>query len=321
MNNLQEKIDNQKNNLITSIQSVVTTRKLTSVGTAILMLGIIGVFQFVTLGCDFKNLLTWSFYLTLFYRTILVFLSYYVAVNFLYDKCMAHPDIQNAINEFRLLTKVRDINFADFLTNVYNPKRKKEAWKNKITMEIAKLERKAVRASSKKSEKYLEKIKELKTYLTDEYIDPRLGSLNVKYYVVLESDFLAAEAAGDLNIYKTRVDYDQTVFKSVIKKVLPYLLTSILMGAVVAASVTKPAHEIIISLITDLSIIILRISQGAWDTPRIINSSYLVPYTNRINILKEYINWSADQPKSKAFKLCEVLENEIENKSEKIEGE
>ena len=120
----REKIDRGKDNLITGIQSVVTTRKLTSVFTGFVMMGLIGVFQFITLGCDFSALLEIEFYLTLLYRTILVFLAYYIAVNFLYDKCMRHPDIQNTIDEFRLLTKVRDINFSEFLSTIYNPKSK-----------------------------------------------------------------------------------------------------------------------------------------------------------------------------------------------------
>lgn len=314
------KLEETKNNLITGIQSVVTTRKITSIFTGIIMMGLIGVFQFISLGCDFSALLTTEFYLTLLYRTILVFLAYNVAVNFLYDKCMKHSDIQNAISEFKLLTKVRDVNFNEFLTTIYNPKRKKEAWRNKINLEITRLERRAIK-NPKKSEIYMRKIQDLKSKLSDEYIDSRIDSLNVKYYHVLESDFLSIETTDGLNAYKTRIDYEKTLAKSVLKKIIPYIIMSIIMGAVIASSITKPTHEIILNLIMDLSIIVLRIGQGAYDTPRIISTAYLLPYKNRINILKEYIEWSASVPKSKSYMLVEKLESEIENKSEKIEGE
>ena len=314
MDEFRDKYDKKKN-IVTGIQSVITTRKITSVTTALIMLALIGVFQFITLGCDISNLLTWSFYLTLLYRTVLVLLAYYVAINFLYDKCIAQPDIQNAITEFRTLTKIRDINFSDFLTNVYNPRRKKEAWKNKINLEIAGIERKILKVKRKrKKEKLVNKIKNLKEQLTDEYIDPRIDTLQVKYYIVLESDFVAAEAVDENSIYKTRIDYDSELFKSIMKKILPYILMSIVMGALVTASINKPAYEVIINLLTDISIIVLRISQGAWDAPRIINSSYLIPYSNRISILNEYINWSAEMPKSKAHILVSKLEEETENK-------
>ena len=167
----------------------------------------------------------------------------------------------------------------------------------------------------------MKKIQELKYQLTDEYIDSRLDTLQVRYYVVLESDFLAIESVGGQDAYKTRIDYEKTLAKSVLKKIIPYIIMSIIMGAVIASSITKPSHEIILNLIMDLSIIILRIGQGAYDTPRIISTSYLLPYKNRINILKEYIEWSANIPKSKSYMLVEKLEEEIENKPEKIEGE
>ena len=120
----RETIENKKSKIFTTVQSVITTRKITSVTTGLLMLALVGVFQFISLGCDFHKLTEWSFYLTLAYRTLLVFLAYYTAINFLYDKCMAHPDLQNAIKEFKALTKVRDVNFQDFLDTVYNPKLK-----------------------------------------------------------------------------------------------------------------------------------------------------------------------------------------------------
>lgn len=314
MDSIQNRVDKRKENLITSIKGVATARKMTSGAIVVFMLGLIGIFQFITLGCDVSALFTWSFYLTLAYRCVLVVLSYYVAVNFLYDKCIAHDDIQKAIREFKALTKFRDINFSDFLNNIYNPRRKKEAWRNKVNLQIADLEKKALNASKRKAAKLVEKINKLKLQLEDEFIDPRIDTLNVSYYRVLESDFLAAETINERELYKTRVDYEATLVKSVLKKVLPYILISLVMGALVTGSLTKPALEVILNLITDLCIIAMRISQGAWDAPRIINSSYLIPYNNKITILKEYIDWSATQEKTKAYKISQMIEKEIEEK-------
>lgn len=321
MDNIRDKADSKNKSLLYTVQSVVTTRKITSIATGLIMLAIVGVFQFISLGCDISKLLEWSFYLTLTYRTILVFLAYFTAVNFLYDKCLAHSDIQNAISEFRKLTKVRDSNFPEFLENIYNPKLKKEAWRDKVNTEITNLERKCLRAPVKRRGKYLDKIKTLKTYLTDEYINEHIDTLNVKYYHVLESDFLAVELLEGSSKNKTRIDYESVVFKSVLKKIIPFILISIVLGAVITGSITRPAWEVIVNLLSDLIIIVLRIGQGCWDCPKIINSSYLVPYTNRIGILKEYINWSADVPKSKAHILVSKLEAETEEITENKKGE
>lgn len=305
-----------KNELKNTISNLTTPRKITSYTTAFLLLIIIGVFQFVSLGCDFSKLIEANFYLTLGYRFLILFLAYYIANNLVYDKCLNSEQIKEAFFKFKELNKLKDSNFAEFLDG-YNKKLKKEAWRNKVNLDILKIENKILRSiSKKKSEKLYKKIAEKKKLLTDEYINENIDFLKVKHYQVLESDFIASEIIDSSNKYKTRTDYNRLVFKSVIKKLLPFLCISLVLGVSITNSLEKPALEVIINLISDLIIICLRLIQGFYDAQSIVDSAYLVPYSNKINILREYIEWNAGNPESKSSKILKYIEGQKEEKIE-----
>lgn len=293
-----------------TISNLTTPRKITSYTTAILLLVIIGVFQFVSLGCDVSKLLEPNFYLTLAYRCLLVFMAYYIANNLVYDKCINSEEIKNAFYKFKELNKLKDSNFPEFL-ELYNNKLKKEAFKDKINNEIIKLENRLVRIKNKKKiQKITYKISEKKKLLTDEYIDANIDFIKVKYYHVLESDFVSTELLENTETHKTRTDYNTVLFKSIVKKVLPYIMTSLVLGMTITNSLNKPTNEVIINLMSDLVIICMRSIQGLYDAQKIIDSAYLIPYSNKVEILKEYLNWNSNNPASKASKILNYIEQE-----------
>ena len=293
-----------------TISNLTTPRKITSYTTAFLLLVIIGVFQFISLGCDVSKLLEPNFYLTLAYRCLLVFMAYYIANNLVYDKCINSEEIKNAFYKFKELNKLKDSNFSEFL-ELYNNKLKKEAFRDKINNKIIKLENRLARIKNKKRiRKITDKISEKKKLLTDAYIDANIDFIRVKYYHVLESDFISTELLENTDKHKTRTDYNTVLFKSIIKKVLPYIMTSLVLGMTITNSLNKPTNEVIINLLSDLVIICMRTIQGLYDAQKIIDSAYLTPYTNKVEILKEYINWNAGNPASKASKILNYLEQE-----------
>ena len=293
-----------------TISNLTTPRKITSYTTAILLLVIIGTFQFISLGCDVSKLLEPNFYLTLAYRCVLVFMAYYIANNLVYDKCINSEQIKNAFYKFKELNKLKDSNFPEFL-KLYNEKLKKEAFRDKINNEIIKLQNKIGKSKNKRRIQRLNSaIYEKKKLLTDEYIDANIDFIRVKYYHVLESDFVSTELLENTERHKTRTDYNTVLFKSIIKKVLPYIMTSLVLGMTITNSLNNPTSEVIINLVSDLVIICMRTIQGLYDAQKIIDSAYLIPYTNKVEILKEYLNWNSNNPASKASKILNYIEQE-----------
>ena len=297
-------------NFKNTISNLTTPRKITSYTTAFLLLVIIGVFQFISLGCDFSKLLEPNFYLTLAYRCVLVFMAYYISNNLVYDKCINSEEIKNAFYKFKELNKLKDSNFPEFL-ELYNKKIKKEAFRDHINNKIVKLENRLARTKNKRRiHKITDKISDKKKLLTDEYIDANIDFIRVKYYHVLESDFVSTELLENTEKHKTRTDYNTVLFKSIVKKVLPYIMSSLVLGMTITNSLNKPTNEVIINLLSDLVIICMRTIQGLYDAQKIIDSAYLIPYSNKVEILKEYLNWNGNNPASKASKILNYIEQE-----------
>lgn len=303
---------------VDKINSLATPKKVSSAITAILAVALTGVFQFISLGCDPSHLLEASFYLTLGYRCILVFLAFSCALDFFFDRSYAHPAIQEAYQKFKELTKLRDVNFDDFLDE-YNLKSKKLAWRDRVNHMIAKVELKIAKSPSlRKREKLKKEIEGLKYYLTDEYVNEHIDGLKVKFYRVMPSDFVAGEFDGtafDRN--KTRTDYGGQKVKSVMKQIVPFILISMVFGVTVTNAFQKPVLEVIINLLWDLSLIVIRFGQGVFKSQALVNASYLIPYNNRIDILKEYVVWNSDNEESKANKVVKFIENQLESEAKK----
>ena len=87
-------------------------------------------------------------------------------------------------------------------------------------------------------------------------------------------------------------------------------MTSLVLGMTITNSLNKPTNEVIINLMSDLVIICMRSIQGLYDAQKIIDSAYLIPYTNKVEILKEYLNWNSGNPVSKASKILSYIERE-----------
>lgn len=300
------------------IRKYITPRKISSVTLGMLMLALVGIFQFLSLKCSLEALKTADFWLRLLYRAILVFLSYSAALDFVYDRNMSAVNMQDARNTLETLLKMRQDNFGEYLT-IRNRNVKIKTYKELLIKKIGSLEKQAGKMKFRNNHKLdiiNSKIAECRKQMTDEYIEEHIDTLKVKYTKAYESDFISLELLeGKGNHDKLNPDYGRLRAKATIKKVVPFLLISTVLGMAITTSVSKPVLDVLINLISDLMLIVVRISHGLYDSKPLIEESYLIPYNNKIRILKEYVNWNND-PNSKANRILQLLEEQKEQKEE-----
>lgn len=301
-----------------TLHKYITPRKISSITLGILLLAIVGIFQFLSLKCSIDALKTSDFWLKLIYRAVLVFLSYSATLDFLYDRNMQAPNMIEARNTLETLSKLRQDNFSAFLVE-RNRKVKIKAYKEMLTKKIGALEKKAGKVRFHRNQKLdiiNSKIAECRKQMTDEYIEEHIDTLKVNYTKAYESDFVSLELLeGRNNQDKLTPDYGKLRARATVKKIVPFLLISTVLGMAITTSVSKPVLDILLNLISDLMLIVVRIAHGAYDSKPLIDEAYLIPYTNRIKILKEYINWNND-PNSKANRILQLLEEQKEQKEE-----
>lgn len=301
------------------VRKLISPRKMTSITLGLLLLCLIGVFQFISLKCSLDTLKTSDFWLKMLYRAILVFLAYSATLDFLYDRNFNSTKMEEARETLDKLSKMRGESFSSFLDKK-NRENKIQEYKDGILRKIGALEKKAAKPMYGKSRQrkldYINQtIKELKASITDEFIEEHIDTLKVKYDKIYESDFNSLEMLEGKKLQnKLTPDYGRVRTKATFKKIVPFLFTSVVLGMAVAASVQKPALDVLLNLLSDAILVVMRVAHGAYDSAALMEEAYMIPYQNRIRILKEYINWDTN-PESKASRILKIMEEQAAEKT------
>lgn len=299
--------------MIEKLREVFTIKKIISIVLYIAVIALVGLFQAVAMDFDFSVYKTADFWWRIFYRVILITLTYIAVVNFLYDKLLLSDKVTSARTKYLDVVKMKDTSFKEFL-EYYNRKTKKNAWINKIHKKLYKLEDKMVNGARTKSR--VKKYEHLKSLITDEYIDEHFDFLDVKYTRVYESDFNSEDCIGSGDKIKTRSNFNGAVAKFSTKKIGLYIMIAVITGSVIYNASVNTGVPFWINLATDLILVLLRTGDGAFQAPVIIDQEYTAVYITKTTIMKEYIDWCVQNNivESKSHKVISYIENQNKDK-------
>lgn len=312
----------------------------TVINTILLMaiLAIFGCFDFMTLTFnfdvfDFVNHYDQSiaFWTRVVAKTIAGVCAYNIGMNINWDRELSKAVIlQGLIAEYDRLMKFKDDKTFDFFViNVFNRRSKELAWIDKINEKIHRLNKHAKNSDlvmysigseeDKKRNRYCVKRNELEYLKSKEYIENNIDSLKVKYFKVEPTAFnldidgkttvRGAKVQGNVGVAKAR--RSASIVAGII--MVSMTMASIILGADknVFESELQRFWFYLLSVVEDISLVCWQIFRGMIDDKRIINSEYTEPYSNRVRILTEYVDWCAEEKKeeSKAYRILKALDN------------
>lgn len=272
-------------------------RKIASIVNGLILLAIIGAFQFASVGFDASIYTKFEFWYKLFYRALLIFLSYKIATDLAFDKSANRKSVTDAKTEYESKNKLKKNDFEEFLSN-YNQVLKRNAYENKQKKEIERCKRKLCKLHNKKR---IKRIERKKHNLEQSLIDYDINLIRVKFNEVMISDFYVDEILEKDRLDKTRPNYNQAVLKWSSKNIINYLLVSAVMGSAIYSFSVNNSIDFWINFLMDLGIIGYRAIQGFICTDKLYDLEYTISYKNKINILNNYLGENA-------------LENDRENK-------
>lgn len=293
----------------------------------ILILIVEGCFNFITLEFNFSILYEIQFWIKIIFKMTLLLLVRMLALNIFKPKARENnKELQVEKNKNEKLSRLKDADFPFWIENVKNIEIKIEAWKNKITKKLLKLEQKASENdrhlyfsnSIPEEEKMKNKYYRRKTYflslLTNDFIDSNINTLQVRFQRLDAAIFdLPVNLEHEENKYQISSKSKSATFISLAVASVGLLLINIITSGLDFGKNDSILIATIISLSVDLVFLSYQFLMGILDSYRIINSNELLPYINRNRILKEYFYYKKPDDTAKIDKLFNTLDNNTPN--------
>ena len=303
------------------VKNIITTILL------ILILIVEGCFNFITLEFNFSILYEIQFWIKIIFKMTLLLLVRMLALNIFKPKARENnKELQVEKNKNEKLSRLKDADFPYWIENVKNIEIKIEAWKNKITKKLLKLEQKASENdrhlyfdnSISEEEKMKNKYYRRKTYflslLTNDFIDSNINTLQVRFQRLDAAIFdLPVNLEHEENKYQISSKSKSATFISLAVASVGLLLINIITSGIDFSKNDSILIATIISLSVDLVFLSYQFLMGILDSYRIINSNELLPYINRNRILKEYFYYKKPDDTAKIDKLFNTLDNNTPN--------
>lgn len=293
----------------------------------ILILIVEGCFNFITLEFNFSILYEIQFWIKIIFKMTLLLLVRMLALNIFKPKARENnKELQVEKNKNEKLSRLKDADFPYWIENVKNIEIKIEAWKNKITKKLLKLEQKASENdrhlyfdnSISEEEKMKNKYYRRKTYflslLTNDFIDGNINTLQVRFQRLDAAIFdLPVNLEHEDNKYQISSKTKSATFISLAVASVGLLIINIITSGLDFSKNDSILIATIISLSVDLVFLSYQFLMGILDSYRIINSNELLPYINRNRILKEYFYYKKPDDTAKIDKLFNTLDNNTPN--------
>lgn len=293
----------------------------------ILILIVEGCFNFITLEFNFSILYEIQFWIKIIFKMTLLLLVRMLALNIFKPKARENnKELQVEKNKNEKLSRLKDADFPYWIENVKNIEIKVEAWKNKITKKLLRLEQKASENdrhlyfdnSISEEEKMKNKYYRRKTYflslLTNDFIDGNINTLQVRFQRLDAAIFdLPVNLEHEENKYQISSKSKSATFISLAVASIGLLLINIITSGLDFSKNDSILIATIISLSVDLVFLSYQFLMGILDSYRIINSNELLPYINRNRILKEYFYYKKPDDTAKIDKLFNTLDNNTPN--------
>lgn len=303
------------------VKNIITTILL------ILILIVEGCFNFITLEFNFSILYEIQFWIKIIFKMTLLLLVRMLALNIFKPKARENnKELQVEKNKNEKLSRLKDADFPYWIENVKNIEIKIEAWKNKITKKLLRLEQKASENdrhlyfdnSISEEEKMKNKYYRRKTYflslLTNDFIDGNINTLQVRFQRLDAAIFdLPVNLEHEENKYQISSKSKSATFISLAVASVGLLLINIITSGLYFSKNDSILIATIISLSVDLVFLSYQFLMGILDSYRIINNNELLPYINRNRILKEYFYYKKPDDTAKIDKLFNTLDNNTPN--------
>ena len=347
LNGLSSGID-----LISGAVSIASSKKefigkqIINASLLFVILLVFGCLDFATLSFHFEYILTASYWATVGSKAIAGVCAFNIGINIMWETEIKKDLIlANAIKTYNELIAKKQLDFEHYVVHVFNPVEKKKAYISQINYRICKLN-KFSRAkdrllySSDLPEKQRKKIhnlyckrrQELENLKTDEFIDKNIDAIKVKYYEVDASVFdLEIDGSPSIKGVKTRGNSTTERIKATSAMVLGVVAFSMFVTAFGLEANKEMFEDQMVAFwhyclkcVEDVGIILWQVTKGLMKTRKIISSSLTEPYTGRIKVLTNYLEWrlATNQPDSKVYQemneenYVEITEDELE----KIKG-
>ena len=303
----------------------------------ILILAVEGCFSFVEFGFNWEKLSPSNigFWSDIILRLVLLLIVRTLAIFVFKERTEMHSQtlfVEKTKNAE--LMKFKRPNFSEYIDTVANREIKIRFWKEECTQRLTKLNKKAsdtdrilfcskneADIEAKKLNRYCSRRTQLETFMTDEWIEENIDSMNVKCPKLNPNVF-------DISVSKTTKFDEFNIEGRQGNAMLSILISaSILM---LGFNIIKQALEynktdanvlaIFISLGIDMALMSLQFIWGWNDSINIVNNEVLVPYTNRNRYLINYLYWNnadkIDSVKNNIAQIDSMVESERKLKFE-----
>ena len=292
--------------------------------------GLLGAWNWVSLGFSLEKIKTTEYWIHVAVRSVCLICMYQVGVNLFLDRMKEKSKTLKAeADTYEQLSKLRDVNFSDYIEKVLNRSIKKEAYKNKMLKKIHRLDKRAKDSEKllflepdpeaevrigrklvkKKDNRYCIRKQEILDLIKDENLDKNIDTIRIKYQHVEASAF-DLDISGNVRINSYKVKSRQA--SSTLKAICSALVFMIPAG-MVASSLAPGINQgnmvsSIMNCVMDVGFCLWQLIRGIMFCNTLLNSEYILPYSNRNRILKMYINWNKDNEKSPSKKILDYIE-------------
>lgn len=298
--------------LVSSKREFIIKQFVNSVLLFVILL-IFGCLDFATLKFHGEYLISISYWGQTATRAVAGICAFNIGINILLDnEIKKSAELEKNLSTYNRLIKQKDTDFEYFVTKVFNPKLKVQAYKNWVSRKIYRLNKWSRRKDRllyssdlpenqhlKKKNRYCIKRAELEELKSDSYINKNINSLNVRYTevdpAVFELEINGATKSNKVvvsgNINVGRAKETATVLLSMV--LISMLTTSFTLGA------DKQEFEnnmvafwhYCLKAMEDLGVVCWQFFNGIMRTRKVVSDNLTRPYANRNYVLQEYVNW------------------------------
>lgn len=310
------------NDIGNSVSELVSTHKqrvikqVFNIVLLVIILVVFGCFDWVHLSFHFEYLADINYWADVGMKVIADICSYNIGINVVIDDVINRNEpLKRAKTLYEKLNGNKQQDFELFITRVYNPSQKKTMYINKVNRQIYLLNRFSKKSDHilysselpekqelKKTNRYCIKRTQLEYLKSDDYINKNLESLKVNYREV-DAAVFELEINGSQKFEQGKVT--GSIGKGRATASLSMALGVTLIGMFIRSFSVDPnkqefidgsvaAINTVIRMLEDIGIVVWQFFRGVLSATGIVSKQLTLPYTVRIEILKQYYKWRQD---------------------------
>jgi hypothetical protein len=307
----------------------------------IALVSLLGLVNWLDLSIDFSALSTSTYWAEVVLKSIILVLAATIGTNFSLEKKMADsPLLKQYYEEYKGLLKLKDnLLFDEYIYTVYNRNIKKRIFTDKTRFWLYWLEiftftwDKDLWNNQSTDPKILKKKKRnlycrrkvrLLERMTPEWQEKHIDhTLVLGYWPINPVAFSLTFGKNDMSDTKVNSNEAGARLGFLISGVMTMLVISMFLASLFisvdpaeAFATLQSTLQVIITFVSDTFFVLFQFYRGVAFADVIIQNEYIGVLFNRINILKSYLNWAQNKPKSNITKILEMLNKDIEQKLE-----